>query len=187
MGLVLLITQQRKPTSTCGRLVMIMVPRPKQYQDSQSNGSPLGQWSPRIVALWHHAELGFDSNYEYGYISAAIMRLTSTPMEMWIRYTSLYQLHIDQFLKVVLESVRSQIQDLLGCTKPVWIQQTSVTWLEFYDPVDDGNLVGRPEVYYSATTSWHSDGSLGVYWELEHHTSEQLNKGYFFAVKDSAQ
>ena len=39
-----------------------------------------------------------------------------------------------------------------------------LTWLEFFDPADDGSLLYRPEVYYSSTTAWHSDGSLGVYW-----------------------
>ena len=66
-------------------------------------------------------------------------------------------------------------------------------WVEFYDPVDDGNITNssgdddRPEVYYAATTSWLADGSLGVYWG----TGTPYNRlssdpGYFFAMKDSA-
>ena len=66
-------------------------------------------------------------------------------------------------------------------------------WVEFYDPVDDGGLTDsdgtgfRPEVYYSATTSWLSDGSLGVYWG----TGTPYNRtgsetGYFFAMKDTS-
>jgi hypothetical protein len=69
----------------------------------------------------------------------------------------------------------------------------ALNWVEFYDPVDDGNITDsagsadRPEVYYAATTSWLADGSLGVYWG----TGTPYNRlgsdpGYFFAVKDSA-
>jgi hypothetical protein len=59
-------------------------------------------------------------------------------------------------------------------------------WVEFYDPVDDGGLLFRPEVYYAATTSWHSDGSLGVYWGSgSPYGRDSARKGYFFAMKDS--
>jgi len=62
-----------------------------------------------------------------------------------------------------------------------------LTWVEFYDPVDDGDLEIRPEVYYSATTSWHSDGSLGVYWGTgTPYDRTNSDKGYFFLMKDSA-
>lgn len=59
-------------------------------------------------------------------------------------------------------------------------------WVEFYDPVDDGGLLFRPEVYYAATTSWHSDGSLGVYWGSgSPYGRDGSRRGYFFAMKDT--
>ena len=58
-------------------------------------------------------------------------------------------------------------------------------WCEFYDPNDD--LGVRPEVYYAATTAWHSDGSLGVYWGTgSPYDRESSEYGYFFAMKDDA-
>jgi hypothetical protein len=66
------------------------------------------------------------------------------------------------------------------------------TWIEFFDPVDDGGLSNsagngyRPEVYYSATTSWLSDGSLGVYWGTgTPYDRTGSESGYFFAMKDT--
>jgi hypothetical protein len=68
------------------------------------------------------------------------------------------------------------------------IQPTSpgeFEWVEFYDPVDDGGLDDRPEVYYAATTAWHNDGSLGVYWGTGTPFSRDYStRGAFFAVKD---
>ncbi len=61
-----------------------------------------------------------------------------------------------------------------------------LTWVEFYDPADDAGLSYRPEVYYAATTSWHSDGKLGVYWGTgTPYDRDSSRNGYFFAVKDS--
>lgn len=57
------------------------------------------------------------------------------------------------------------------------------TWCEFYDPMDSVGI--RPEVYYAATTSWHSDGSLGVYWGTgSPYDRSSTDYGYFFAVQD---
>lgn len=62
----------------------------------------------------------------------------------------------------------------------------NLTWAEFYDPVDDGGLTARPEVYYAATTSWHSDGSLGLYWGTgTPYSRTSFDNGYFFAVRDT--
>ena len=58
-------------------------------------------------------------------------------------------------------------------------------WAEFFDPIDDGGLSTRPEVYYAATTAWHTDGSLGVYWGTgTPYDRTSSDSGYFFAVKD---
>ncbi len=60
-------------------------------------------------------------------------------------------------------------------------------WVEFYDPVDDGGLSTRPEVYYSATASWLPDGNLAVYWGTgTPYDRTGSTSGYFFAMKDTA-
>jgi hypothetical protein len=60
-------------------------------------------------------------------------------------------------------------------------------WIEFFDPIDDGSLLYRPDVYYAATTSWLDDGSLGVYWGSgSPYDRDSGKKGYFFAMKDTA-
>lgn len=60
-----------------------------------------------------------------------------------------------------------------------------LTWARFYDPIVDGGLSRRPEVYYAATTSWHRDGSLGVYWGTgTPYSRTTSDNGYFFAVRD---
>ena len=60
-------------------------------------------------------------------------------------------------------------------------------WIEFFDPIDDGSLLYRPDVYYAATTSWLDDGSLGVYWGSgSPYDRDAGKKGYFFAMKDTA-
>ncbi|MCB9761372.1 MAG: hypothetical protein H6739_16135 [Alphaproteobacteria bacterium] len=57
------------------------------------------------------------------------------------------------------------------------------SWCEFYDPYDYVSV--RPEVYYAATTSWHMDGSLGVYWGTgTPYDRDSTDAGYLFAVKD---
>jgi hypothetical protein len=68
-----------------------------------------------------------------------------------------------------------------------------LTWIEFFDPVDDGGVTdgsgnnARPEVYYAATSSWLSDGSLGLYWGTGTPYSRlDSSPGYFFAIKDTA-
>jgi hypothetical protein len=65
-----------------------------------------------------------------------------------------------------------------------------LTWCKFYDPMsgtDGTNGVGaRPEVFYSATTSWLRDGGLGVYWGTgTPYDRSSGSRGYFFAMKDS--
>ena len=61
-------------------------------------------------------------------------------------------------------------------------------WIEFFDPLTDGGLSARPEVYYAATTSWLRDGSLGVYWGTgtPYSRGASSGSGYFFAMKDTS-
>ena len=59
------------------------------------------------------------------------------------------------------------------------------TWCEFYDP--QSYISVRPEIYYAATTSWHADGSLGVYWGSGTPYSRTTSEyGWFFAMKDNS-
>jgi len=65
-------------------------------------------------------------------------------------------------------------------------------WCHWYDPrngTDGSNGIPggiRPEVYYSATTAWLPDGSLGVYWGSgTPFAREVTNRGYFFAMYDA--
>lgn len=65
-----------------------------------------------------------------------------------------------------------------------------LTWCQWYDPesgTDGTNGVGeRPEVYYAATTSWLSDGSLGVYWGSgTPFDRDGTATGYFFTMYDA--
>jgi len=65
-----------------------------------------------------------------------------------------------------------------------------LTWCKFYDPMTgtDGTngVSARPEVFYSATTSWLRDGGLGVYWGTGTPYDRSSGRtGYFFAMKDA--
>lgn len=162
----------------------------KAYQDSQGNGSPRGDnGHPESTLYGSTLSLDSDSNYEYGYISAAIAAVDvdsdGDVDTLYFPVTTAYR-PVSQG-----GSGPSDVTDpgaswmYKACLDPT--DPGDFTWAEFYDPVDDGGLIDRPEVYYSATTSWHSDGSLGVYWGTgTPYKRTGSNKGYFFAVKDSA-
>jgi len=66
------------------------------------------------------------------------------------------------------------------------------TWCEFVDPIDFGvedndGKPFRPEVYYAATTSWHTDGTLGVYWGSGSPYSRLSSEpGFFFGFIDES-
>jgi hypothetical protein len=130
-----------------------------------------------------------DSQYEYGYIAAALA-VVDTDSDgdadtVYFPVTAAY--------KPASEggSGPSSVKDP-GST---WMYKACIdtddpddlTWVEFFDPLDDGGLSRRPEVYYAATTSWHSDGQLGVYWGTgtPYDRDYSSSPGYFFAVKDS--
>ena len=162
----------------------------KQYQDSQGNGSPRGDNGHPETSLYGTTlNLDSDSNYEYGYISAAIAAID---VDSDGDVDTLY-FPVSTAYRPISEggSGISSITDpgsswmYKACLDPT--DPGDFTWVEFYDPVDDGGLTARPEVYYSATTSWHSDGSLGIYWGTgTPYKRTSSNKGYFFAVKDSS-
>ena len=162
----------------------------EEYQDSQNNGSPRGDNGHPESALYGSTlSLDSDSNYEYGYISAAI---AAVDVDSDGDVDTLY-FPVTTAYRPISESGAgpSSITDpgsswmYKACLDPT--DPGDFEWVEFYDPVDDGSLLSRPEVYYSATTSWHSDGSLGVYWGTgTPYNRTSSNKGYFFAVKDTA-
>jgi len=153
------------------------------YSDRGDNGHP--------EASTEGSDLQYDSDthYEYGYISAALA-VVDTDSDgdadtVYFPVTASY--------KPTSEggSGPASVKDP-GST---WMYKACIdtedpddlTWVEFFDPKDDGELDLRPEVYYAATTSWHSDGQLGVYWGTgtPYDRDYSSNPGYFFAVKDS--
>jgi hypothetical protein len=160
------------------------------YQDDNSTGSPRGDNNhPEASTYTTSLNLDSDSEYEYAYISAA---LAAVDVDSDGDVDTLY-FPITTAYRPTSEggSGLSQITDpgsswmYKACINPS--NPEDLTWAEFYDPVDDGALITRPEVYYSATTSWHSDGQLGIYWGTgTPYDRESVRRGYFFAVKDNA-
>ena len=153
------------------------------YSERGDNGHP--------EASAEGSDLQYDSddNYEYGYIAAALA-VVDTDSDgdadtVYFPVTASY--------KPTSESGAgpSAVKDP-GST---WMYKACIdtddpddlTWVEFFDPVDDGELSRRPEVYYAATTSWHTDGQLGVYWGTgtPYDRDYSSSPGYLFAVKDS--
>ena len=153
------------------------------YSQRGDNGHP--------EASTEGSDLQYDSddNYEYGYISAALA-VVDTDSDgdadtVYFPVTASYKPSSEG------GSGPSSVKDP-GST---WMYKACIdtedpddlTWVEFFDPKDDGELDTRPEVYYAATTSWHSDGQLGVYWGTgtPYDRDYSSSPGYFFAVKDS--
>ena len=159
------------------------------YQDTENNGSPRGDNGHPESTLGSTLNADGDSNYEYGYISAAIAAVDVDSDG-----------DVDTLYFPVTTAYRPTSEGGSGVSSITdpgssWMYKACIDtttpgdfdWVEFYDPVDDGGLLRRPEVYYAATTSWHSDGSLGVYWGTgTPFDRESSTRGYFFAVKDSA-
>ncbi|MEC7984133.1 MAG: hypothetical protein VX278_03145 [Myxococcota bacterium] len=159
------------------------------YQDSAGLGSPQGyNGHPESSVYGSSLNIDSDSAYEYAYISAA---LAVVDVDSDGDADTLY------FPVTTAYKPISEGGSLSTITDPgsTWMYKACVStsspgkfkWAEFYDPVDDGSLLFRPEIYYAATTSWHSDGQLGVYWGSGSPYDRNTNRrGYFFAVKDSA-
>ncbi|MEC8276649.1 MAG: hypothetical protein VXZ96_05125 [Myxococcota bacterium] len=160
------------------------------YQDSSNTGSPAGDnYHPELSVYGSSLNIDSDAQYEYAYISAALAAVDVDSDG-----------DIDTLYFPITTAYKPTSEGGLGLnsiTDPgsSWMYKACVsttspgtfTWAEFYDPVDTGNLLYRPEVYYSATTAWHSDGSLGVYWGSgSPYDRDSARRGYFFAMKDSA-
>jgi hypothetical protein len=154
------------------------------YSERGDNGHP--------EASTEGSDLQYDSDdhYEYGYISAALA-VVDTDSDgdadtVYFPVTASYKPTSED------GSGPSSVKDP-GST---WMYKACIdtddpddlTWVEFFDPIDDGGIEIRPEVYYAATTSWHSDGQLGVYWGTgtPYDRDYSSKPGYLFAVKDSS-
>ncbi len=152
------------------------------YSDRGDNGHPESSLGSEI-------QYDSDSHYEYGYIAAALA-VVDTDSDG----------DADTVYFPVTTSYRPTSEDGDGPDTPkdpgsTWMYKACIDtddpddldWVEFFDPVDDGDLERRPEVYFAATTSWHTDGQLGVYWGTgtPYDRDYSSQPGYFFAVKDS--
>ncbi|MCP4809283.1 MAG: hypothetical protein GY913_12230 [Proteobacteria bacterium] len=134
-----------------------------------------------------------DSRYEYAYISGALAAVdTNSDGDVDVLYfpvTTSYE-PTDEGGEGPTDSSGADAPADPGHT---WMYKAIIDvsdvddpeWCEFYDPLSD--ISARPEVYYSATTAWHSDGGLGVYWGTgSPYDRESGDAGYFFAMKDAA-
>lgn len=129
-----------------------------------------------------------DGDYEYGYISAALSVVDvdsdGDADTIYFPVTASYT-PTDEG-----GSGPGDVQDP-GST---WMYKACIdtdnpddlTWVEFYDPIDDGGLEVRPEVYYAATLSWMADQSLAIYWGTgSPYESDSTQNGYMFAMRDT--
>ena len=163
-----------------------------EYQDTSSNGSPRGDNDHPETSTYGSLlsySVDSDDEYEYGYISAALAAVDVDSDG-----------DVDTLYFPVTTAYRPTDEGGSGYTDVTdpgssWMYKACLDtenpgdfdWAEFYDPVDDGSLPVRPEVYYAATTSWHTDGELGIYWGTGTPYDRLGNRrGYFFAVKDNA-
>ncbi len=134
-----------------------------------------------------------DGSYEYSYISGALAAVDvdndGDVDVMYFPVTTSYE------PKDMSDPDGDGLQGILDVADPgfTWMYKAIIdtadpdepTWCEFYDPYDTIGV--RPEVYYAATTSWHPDGSLGVYWGTgTPYDRDSTDYGYFFAVKDES-
>ena len=129
-----------------------------------------------------------DSNYEYGYIAAALAVVDvdsdGDADTVYFPVTASYTPTDEGGDGPSSPKDPGSTWMYKGCIDTT--DPDDLTWVEFYDPDDDGDLGHRPEVYYAATTSWHTDGQLGVYWGTgTPYDRDSSKNGYFFAVKDS--
>lgn len=156
-------------------------------------GSNIGTEHPDYAALGSSLDTDSDGRMENGYISGAVTAVdVDSDGDVDVLYFPVSVTFEPSDQGDVDGDSTTGLSDLSdpGFTwmyKAVINTSTpdSPTWCEFYDPIDDGGLTARPEVYYSATASWHYDGSLGLYWGTGSPYSRLSgDAGYFFAVKD---
>ncbi len=130
-----------------------------------------------------------DGNYEYGYIAASLTVVdTDSDGDSDVIYFPVSSTYGSKD-----DDPAAEPGDGPQDPGPTWMWKAlidttapdEIEWCEtaFFDPlsyVDD-----RPSVYYAATASWFSDGTLGLYWgtgtPFDRMTTDP---GYFFAVRD---
>jgi hypothetical protein len=162
------------------------------YQDEDDEGFPIGDnWHPEATDYGSTLDGDGDDSghYEYGYISAALAVVDvdsdGDADTLYFPVTASYS-PVDEggggYTDPSDPGSTWMYKACLSTTEP-----DDLTWVEFYDPVDDGALDQRAEVYYAATTAWLTDGALGVYWGTgTPYDRESSDEGYFFAMKDTA-
>ncbi|MCP4791794.1 MAG: hypothetical protein GY882_00430, partial [Actinomycetia bacterium] len=161
------------------------------WPDYGSNGHPIGT-----------DETDSDGRYEYGYISGglAVVDVDSDgdADTLYFPVTTSYEPsdagdpdgdgdsgvgdQADPGYTWMYKAV-VQVDDSNSSATPsgLW---PAYEWCEFIDPDDYGKE--RHEVYYKATTSWFSDGGLGVYWGTgSPYSRYEGQTGYFWAFKDA--
>ncbi len=162
------------------------------FQDYDSTGTARGDNDHPEVGVVSDSilsgDIDTDANYEYAYIAAALAAVDADDdgdMDtLYFPITTAYSPSDEG------GSGPGDAADP-GST---WMYKACIntsdpgdmTWVEFYDPIDDGSLLYRPEIYYKATAVWHDDGGLGVYWGSgSPYARDTGRKGYFFAMKDT--
>lgn len=162
----------------------------EEFQDYGNTGSPRGDNGHPEESLYGSAlSVDSDSEYEYGYISAAMAAVDvdsdGDVDTLYFPVTTAYSPTSEGGGGYTDVTDPGSSWMYKACLDPD--DPGNFEWAEFYDPIDDGSLLIRPEVYYSATTSWHTDGQLGIYWGTGTPYDRFSNlRGYFFAVKDDA-
>ena len=161
------------------------------YQGGASYGTPTGDnYHPEVDV--HGTSLnvdGTDSDYKLAYISAA---LAIVDVDSDGDVDTLY------FPMTTTYKPTSEGGSLSTIADPgsTWMYKACVdtsspggefTWAEFFDPKDDSVLNFRPPVYYAATTAWHTDGQLGVYWGTGTPFDRDMNRRGFFLCYEGQQ
>ena len=162
------------------------------YQDDDGDGFPIGDnWHPEADDYGSTLDADSDDSghYEYGYIAAALAVVDidsdGDADTLYFPVTASYS-PTDEggggYTDPADPGATWMYKACISTTEP-----DDLTWREFYDPLDDGGLSYRSEVYYAATTSWLTDGALGVYWGTgTPYDRESSDEGFFFAMKDMA-
>ncbi|MEE2751300.1 MAG: hypothetical protein VX519_07710, partial [Myxococcota bacterium] len=156
-------------------------------------GSNPGSEHPGAGSNGSSLDMDGDGLYEYGYISGAIAAVDAdSDGDIDVMYFPVTVSYEPSDMGDLDNDGSSGLSDLAD-PGHTWMYKAildvndpdSPAWCQFYDPYDFISV--RPEIYYAATTSWHADGSLGVYWGSgTPYSRTSTDYGWFFAMKDTA-